>query len=99
MSRATGSRIKQLDVASHGALSYTLAPVTMPHLEVPGAQIYHTVVGKGPVLLAISGGDGTVEIWDSLSEGLKDRFTVVAWNRQLIAVTMPHRRELLLTLW
>ncbi len=55
----------------------------MSHVEVPGAQIYHEVVGKGPLLLCISGADGSVENWRNFAESLKDHFTVVAWDRTL----------------
>ncbi|KAK4552099.1 hypothetical protein LTR86_010635 [Recurvomyces mirabilis] len=54
----------------------------MSTLDAPGASIYYESVGKGPLLLCISGGDGTTEIWQGFSEELKDRFTVVSWNRR-----------------
>ncbi|KAK5692691.1 hypothetical protein LTR97_011005 [Elasticomyces elasticus] len=54
----------------------------MPHLEVPGASLYHEIAGSGPLLLCISGGDGTTEIWSGFAEVLKDRFTVVSYNRR-----------------
>ncbi|KAK5163227.1 uncharacterized protein LTR77_010813 [Saxophila tyrrhenica] len=54
----------------------------MSHLEVPGAMLYHEVVGSGPLLLCISGGDGSVENWRVFSDALKDHFTVVSWDRR-----------------
>ncbi|KAK5680501.1 hypothetical protein LTS10_007431 [Elasticomyces elasticus] len=54
----------------------------MPQLDVPGASLYHEIAGTGPLLLCISGGDGTTEIWSGLAEVLKDRFTVVSYNRR-----------------
>ncbi|KAK4897980.1 hypothetical protein LTR27_004364 [Elasticomyces elasticus] len=54
----------------------------MPHLEVPSASLYYEIAGSGPLLLCISGGDGTTEIWSGFAEVLKDRFTVVSYNRR-----------------
>ncbi|KAK4956527.1 hypothetical protein LTR10_006054 [Elasticomyces elasticus] len=54
----------------------------MPHLEVPGASLHHEIAGSGPLLLCISGGDGTTEIWSGFAEVLRDRFTVVSYNRR-----------------
>jgi len=53
----------------------------MPNLEVSGASIYYEEFGAGPLLLCISGGDGTTEIWEDFAAALKDRFKVVSWNR------------------
>lgn len=53
----------------------------MPTLKVSGADLHYEVVGDGPMLLAIHGGDGSGEIWRGFSEGLKDRFTVVFYDR------------------
>jgi hypothetical protein len=58
--------------------------VTMPTLIVPGADLHYEVVGNGPMLLAIHGGDGSGEIWRGFSEGLQDRFTVVFYDRTCI---------------
>ncbi|KAK5716987.1 hypothetical protein LTR17_016204 [Elasticomyces elasticus] len=54
----------------------------MPHLEVPGASLYYEIAGSGPLLLCISGGDGTTEIWSGFADVLKDRFMVVSYNRR-----------------
>jgi hypothetical protein len=56
----------------------------MPTLIVPGADLHYEVVGNGPMLLAIHGGDGSGEIWRGFSEGLQDRFTVVFYDRTCI---------------
>ena len=53
----------------------------MSLLDVPGAKIYHEVVGKGPLLLCISGGDGACENWRMFADNLKEHFTVVMWDR------------------
>lgn len=37
----------------------------MPELEVPGATLHYQVVGEGPLLLTISGANGSFEIWYS----------------------------------
>ncbi|KAK4495892.1 hypothetical protein PRZ48_013160 [Zasmidium cellare] len=54
----------------------------MPHLERPGAKIWHESVGEGPLLLCISGGDGSVDIWRMFANALKEKFTVVMWDRR-----------------
>ena len=54
----------------------------MSYLEVDGAKLYHETVGKGPMLLCISGADGSCEIWKGLAEVLKEHFTVVLWDRK-----------------
>ena len=53
----------------------------MTYLEVPGASLYYESVGQGPMLLCISGGDGSCESWRGFAEFLKDHFTVVMWDR------------------
>lgn len=53
----------------------------MPTLKVPGADLHYETVGDGPMLLAIHGGDGSGEIWRGFSEALKDRFTIVLYDR------------------
>lgn len=57
----------------------------MPELEVPGAGLHYEAVGSGPMLLGIHGGDGSGNIWKFLGEELKDRFTVVFYDRELEA--------------
>jgi pimeloyl-ACP methyl ester carboxylesterase len=56
----------------------------MPILKVPGADLHYKTVGQGPLLLAIHGGDGSGDIWRGFSEALKDRFTVVTYDRTSI---------------
>lgn len=53
----------------------------MPHLEVPGASLYYESVGSGPMLLCISGANGSCDIWRGFAEHLKDRFTIVTCDR------------------
>lgn len=53
----------------------------MPELDVPGAILHYEAIGSGPVLLCIHGGDGSGEIWRRLSGELRDRFTVVFYDR------------------
>lgn len=50
-------------------------------LDVPGAKIYHEVHGEGPMLLCISGADGSCDIWRMFAEALKDTFKIVLWDR------------------
>ena len=54
----------------------------MSSLEVPGADLYYETVGKGPLLLCISGGNGSGIIWQRLAGCLKDHFTVVMYDRR-----------------
>lgn len=54
----------------------------MSYLDVPGAKLYYEQVGSGPLLLCISGADGSVEIWKGLAQCLKDHFTVVSYDRR-----------------
>ena len=53
----------------------------MPYLEAPGASLYYEIEGEGPALLCISGADGSCEIWRGLAQCLKDKFTVILWDR------------------
>ncbi|ETN41891.1 uncharacterized protein HMPREF1541_03830 [Cyphellophora europaea CBS 101466] len=54
----------------------------MSYLETPGASIYHEVVGEGPPLLCISGANGSCEPWRGFAQCLKDRFTVIMYDRR-----------------
>ena len=54
----------------------------MPHLEVPAASLYYETAGKGPLLLCISGATGDAASWTPLVHSLKDRFTVVTYDRK-----------------
>lgn len=58
----------------------------MSKLEVPGAKLYHETYGDGPMLLCISGADGSCEIWRGFAEALKEQFKVVLWDRKSAAV-------------
>ena len=54
----------------------------MPTLKVPNAELYYEVTGTGPLLLCISGANGSVEIWRPLQQELKDYFTVAMLDRR-----------------
>ncbi|KAK4505942.1 hypothetical protein PRZ48_003907 [Zasmidium cellare] len=54
----------------------------MPELEVPGASLHYQITGQGPLLLTISGANGSYEIWHPLTQFLKDTFTVVSYDRR-----------------
>ena len=54
----------------------------MSHLDVPGAKVYHEVAGSGPVVLCISGADGSCDIWRGFVPGLTDHYTVITWDRR-----------------
>ncbi|NRQ37880.1 alpha/beta fold hydrolase [Nonomuraea sp. NN258] len=49
----------------------------MPFLRVPGAELYHEVSGRGPVLLLLPGGGGDAAVFDVLAGPLAERFTLV----------------------
>ena len=54
----------------------------MSHLEVPGASLYYETVGKGPLLLCISGANGSAEAWRRMADELKDSFTIAMYDRR-----------------
>ena len=54
----------------------------MSYLEVPGASLYYETVGDGPLLLCISGGNGSAEAWRVLAAELKQHFTVAGYDRR-----------------
>ncbi|KAI1625386.1 Alpha/Beta hydrolase protein [Exophiala viscosa] len=54
----------------------------MPHLDVPGASLYYETVGNGPLLLCISGANGSADIWRMLAGQLKSQFAVALWDRR-----------------
>lgn len=54
----------------------------MPYLNLINADLYYEVQGTGPVLLCISGADGSVEIWRDLAQNLAEKFTVVLYDRR-----------------
>ena len=70
----------------------------MPTLKVPGADLNYQTVGDGPMLLAIHGGDGSGEIWRKFSEALKDRFTIVFYDRKF-AYTRGRFVDVFLSQW
>ncbi|TKA24581.1 hypothetical protein B0A50_06341 [Salinomyces thailandicus] len=54
----------------------------MAHLDVPGASLYYETLGSGPLLLCISGANGSCEIWKPLAIQLRKHFTVVSYDRR-----------------
>lgn len=51
-------------------------------LRVPGAQLYFTVRGSGPLLLILQGGDGDAEGCNGLAAYLVAGYTVVTYDRR-----------------
>ncbi|MEU6725222.1 hypothetical protein ABZ917_16070 [Nonomuraea wenchangensis] len=47
-------------------------------LRVPGAELFHEVRGRGPMLLLVPGGGGDAGTFDGIAEVLARDFTVVA---------------------
>ncbi len=54
----------------------------MSSLKVPGADLYYETAGEGPLLLCISGANGSSKIWQRLAGCLKDHFMVVMYDRR-----------------
>lgn len=54
----------------------------MPTLKVSNAELYYEVVGTGPLLLCVSGANGSVEMWRPLAQELKAHFTVAMYDRR-----------------
>jgi pimeloyl-ACP methyl ester carboxylesterase len=53
----------------------------MPNLEVSAATLYYETIGQGPLLVCISGANGDAELWRPLADLLKNKFTVVIYDR------------------
>jgi pimeloyl-ACP methyl ester carboxylesterase len=49
-------------------------------LDVPGARIYYEVLGSGPTLLLIAGGNGDAAGFTGMARLLAGRYTVVAYD-------------------
>ena len=54
----------------------------MAILKRDGADLYYQTVGEGPALIFIPGANGTGDIFTQAAEYLKDRFTVVMFDRR-----------------
>jgi len=54
----------------------------MPYLEVPAATLYYETVGQGPLLVCISGATGDADVWRPLADVIKDKYTVVMYDRR-----------------
>lgn len=54
----------------------------MPQLDVPGASLYHEILGDGPLFLCISGANGSADIWRPLAKRLEKHFRVVMYDRR-----------------
>lgn len=54
----------------------------MTTLDVPGAQLYYELHGKGPLLLMVPGGNGTADAFRPFTEQLASDFTVLIYDRR-----------------
>lgn len=54
----------------------------MPYLSVPGAELYYETTGTGPLILTISGANGSADIWRPLAAQLSTTFTVCIYHRR-----------------
>jgi pimeloyl-ACP methyl ester carboxylesterase len=68
-------------------------------LRVPGASLYYTVHGSGPILLMLQGGAGDADGSDSLVAHLVSHYTVVTYDRRgLSRSTLDEGAEALMRL-
>lgn len=51
-------------------------------LQVPGANLYYKVLGSGPILLMIHGGNGNADIFNGIVHHLAEQYTVVTYDRR-----------------
>ena len=61
---------------------------TEDRLRVPGASLYYTVRGAGPLVLILPGGDGDADASDTLAAQLVDHYTVVTYDRRGLSRSM-----------
>lgn len=54
----------------------------MAFVDVEGAKLHVETVGKGPVLILVAGANGTGDIFKGVANYLKDRYTVVTFDRR-----------------
>ena len=54
----------------------------MPQFQVPGADLHYDKSGEGPPLVFVAGGQGSGVVYAAAAEQLKDRFTVVTYDRR-----------------
>ena len=54
----------------------------MPYLAVPGADLYYETIGSGPLLVTISGANGSAEIWRPFAAQLQSNFAVCIYDRR-----------------
>lgn len=54
----------------------------MSYLKRNGANLYYQTVGTGPALIFIPGANGTGDIFTQAAEFLKDKFTVITFDRR-----------------
>ena len=74
----------------------------MPQLTLPTATLNYSLTGSGPLLLTISGANGSLDIWRPLASHLSSHFTVCIYDRRGFSrsyltgpqnYTPPHRLE------
>jgi pimeloyl-ACP methyl ester carboxylesterase len=51
-------------------------------IDVPGASLYYTVRGTGPLLLLLQGGTGDADTAAAFTQALAESFTVVTYDRR-----------------
>lgn len=54
----------------------------MPSLELSGAIVHYDSVGDGPLILCISGADGSSSTWSRFAQSLKSIHTVASYDRR-----------------
>jgi pimeloyl-ACP methyl ester carboxylesterase len=64
-----------------GDMTSTAQP-EVAYLPVPGATLYYTIRGSGPLLLLLQGGDGDADGADALADHLTSDYTVLTYDRR-----------------
>jgi pimeloyl-ACP methyl ester carboxylesterase len=59
-----------------------MKPTWFDTLRMPGASLYYTVRGSGPLLLLLTGGAGDAESFNRVADYLVERYTVVTYDRR-----------------
>src|SRR5437764_8609489 len=51
-------------------------------LDVPGARLHYRLLGRGPLVLIMQGGDGDADAMDAVAGELAEEFTVLTYDRR-----------------
>ena len=62
----------------------------MPILSVPGASLFYSTAGSGPLLLLIVGGSGSGQVYTRVVQPLAAHYTVVTYDRRGFSQSALH---------